>query len=183
MNNKHIETFSDHANISSELFPLRFSIYWCFLSESVFYFDSYKMIFQFQHSLRIYPWSSISKVLPSFLFIHSINFHYGLVHYFLNGSNSLFWCSNGLIFGQREPLQGSSVILVTCSYHFPFFEHFLFWPKMLQAHLVLTLPQPWNQPWFLLVGVVLETKTWYLWFMWGALIFFFIKNLFWSQTK
>lgn len=97
--------------------------------------NSYKMIFQFQHSLRIYPWSSISKVLPSFLFIHSINFDYGLVHYFLNGSNSLFWCSNGLIFGQREPLQGSSVVLVTCSYHFPFFEHFLFW-------LILCLPCP-----------------------------------------
>lgn len=62
-------------------------------------------------------------------------------------------------FGHRALLLGSSSILVKCS--IVFFEHFACWPnKIIRAHLVLTLPQPGNQPWFLLV--ILETKVWFI---------------------
>lgn len=54
----------------------------------------------------------------------------------------LFWCSTRSRFG----LWAGSFVLLTHSSSF--FPHFLaFWDnKILQAHLTLHLPQPWNQP-------------------------------------
>lgn len=98
-------------------FPLRFSFYCLNYSFTMivteFFNSSTPSMF------TSCTWSSISKS-PSFFSIYSVSFLYGLVNYFLNGSNSLLWYSDGLSFGQRDPLQGSSCIPVMC-YHFFFF--------------------------------------------------------------
>lgn len=109
-------------------------------------------------------------------------FLYSLVNYFLNGSNSLLWYSSGLSFGQRDPLQGSSCIPVMC-YHFFFFStSFSGLTRCSTLIWAYPQPQPWNQPWLLLEGVVLETKIWFSHNICDSLWFFSLKFYF-GQTN
>lgn len=83
--------------------------------------------------------------------------------------NSLFWCSNGLSFGQREPLQGSSsFILVT--YFFFFFGG---GGNTSFSGSSCAYPAPaLESTMFSFSGSGIRNQDLvYLWYTWGALIF------------
>lgn len=164
MNNQCVETLSDHANVLTDVSYLN----WSFTVLATEWFS-------FPALPSRYMWSSISKVLLSYSFIQLIftvdfcvTFWMVLIHY--------FGAIMASFLARASPFKVAPYVLVTM--FLSFFFNFLFWPnRMLQAHLVLTLPQPWNQQWFLLVGFGLPM----ICMMHSD--YFFIKNLSWSQTK
>lgn len=57
----------------------------------------------------------------------------------------IFWCSNCPRLGQQEPLQAGPCVLwlhPSCCGHFLM----IWYNKVFQPHLVLSLPRPWDQP-------------------------------------
>lgn len=163
MNNQCVETLSDHANVLTDVSYLN----WSFTVLATEWFS-------FPALPSRYMWSSISKVLLSYSFIQLIftvdfcvTFWMVLIHY--------FGAIMASFLARASPFKVAPYVLVTM--FLSFFFNFLFWPnRMLQAHLVLTLPQPWNQQWFLLVGVVSETQDLVCpWYVWCTLIIFSLK--------